>query len=509
MGGQSKRVVLGVVTALAGDVLVGLVMVPLRAHVGVATAALVLVVPVVLAVAAGGFVAGVLAVVAGFLVYDLFFIPPYGTLSVGAGQNWVALGVYVAVLLVVARVVARLAAARAEARAREQDTRALLELSEALIGETPLAGLLDVVVAAVREVFGLRSVALLLPAARAADGMACPGGSGSQGGDGPLVVAAWAGAPLAPEELQEVVPSGGEVRSRAVPAPGTDATAAVTLGVASRPVGVLAFAGVVPSPHGLELLRTYANHAALAIERAQLRERAERSDRLEQADVWRRALLGAVSHDLRTPLATVKAAISDLRDAELSLCREDEQELLGLVETQADRLERLVANLLGMAQIEGGALRLQLAETTVEELLAEALGVLGPAWPGRVATSLPLTLPAVEVDHVLAVQVLVNLVENAARHAPDGTRVELAARTVCEQVEVAVEDRGPGVPVGDRERIFAMFATDGGGRAGLGLTIARSFVEAHGGTIRVDDRPGGGARFVFTLPRARRHAEVP
>ncbi|EQD49501.1 turgor pressure sensor, partial [mine drainage metagenome] len=158
-----------------------------------------------------------------------------------------------------------------------------------------------------------------------------------------LDVAAWAGAPLRGDELSAVSPSGGEVRSRAVPPSGADGTVALALGVAGRPVGILAVAGVVPGAHGLELLRTFANHAALAIEREQLRSRAERSERLEQADRWRRAMLGAVSHDLRTPLATVKAAVSDLRSDDVSLCREDEQELLGLVEAQADRLERLVA----------------------------------------------------------------------------------------------------------------------------------------------------------------------
>ncbi len=508
MSGQSRRFVLGALTAVAGDAVVSAVMVPLRSHVGVATAALVLVVPVVLAVATGGFAAGVLAVSVGFLVYDLLFIPPYGTLSVGAGENWVALGVYVAVLLVVARIVARLAAARAEARRREDDARTLLELSDVLIGETPLAELLEFVVTTVHEVFDLRSVALLLPVA--SDDRSGQAGREPSSAAG-LDVAAWAGAPLRGDELSAVSPSGGEVRSRAVPPSGTDGTVALALGVAGRPVGILAVAGVVPGAHGLELLRTFANHAALAIEREQLRSRAERSERLEQADRWRRAMLGAVSHDLRTPLATVKAAVSDLRSDDVSLCREDEQELLGLVEAQADRLERLVANLLGMAQIEAGALRLDLGETTVDELLSEALDVLGPGWPGRVSTSLPLTLPAVWVDHLLAVQVLVNLIENAGRYAPDGTAVELSARVAGGSVEVAVEDRGPGVAEGDRERVFTMFSRNGagGGRAGLGLTIAKAFVEAHGGTITVAERRGGGARFAFTLPRARRHAEVP
>jgi two-component system sensor histidine kinase KdpD len=159
------RIVVGVATAMAGVGLLSSAMVPLRDHLSVATTALVLVVPVVSGVAIGGLPAGVVGVASGFLAYDFFFIPPYGTLSVGVLQNWVALGVYVVVMLVVSWVVAGLQGARTVARDREQEARRLFEVSDLLIGHKPSDELLQVVAATVREAFGLRTVALLLPTA--------------------------------------------------------------------------------------------------------------------------------------------------------------------------------------------------------------------------------------------------------------------------------------------------------------------------------------------------------
>jgi two-component system sensor histidine kinase KdpD len=501
------RAVLGVGVAAAGVVALSGVMLPLRAHLGLATSALVLVVPVVLGVAVGGFAAGAFAVAAGFLAYDILFIPPYGTPSVAAGQDWVALGVYVVVMLTVARIVANLRAARGEARRREEQARELLELSDVLIGDNSSPELLELVVHTVQRAFGLRSAAVLLP--RATDGSEPDGAlAGTLVVGQPtradlLQVAASAGVPLDDSEVREVSPIAGEPRSLSGATPGSDGLAWLTLTVAGRPIGVLAIAGTVPAPHDRELLRTYANHAALALERSRLREQAVRSQVAEEADRWRQALLGAVSHDLRTPLATVKAALSDLRREDLALSHADRQELLELAETQSDRLARLVSNLLDMTQIQAGALKLRRRPAMMDELVAETLLALGPDWPGRLATSIPLTLPPVDVDHLLVVQVLANLLDNSVRHAPSGAPIRVGASWRGRVVEVVVEDRGPGIPVEERERIFGMFnRVQGGGRAGLGLTIAKAFVEAHGGTIRAEGREGGGARFVFRLPVA-------
>jgi two-component system sensor histidine kinase KdpD len=464
-------------------------MLPLRSHLSVATTALVLVVPVVAGVAIGGFPVGVVAVAAGFLAYDYVFIPPYYTLSVGAAQNWTALGVYVVVVLLVARVVASLQVARTEARRKEDDTRRLFELSELLIGDKPLGELLEAVVRSVRAVFRLEGAALLLPVG------------------GRLELVAADGPPLPAEALRRVVPSRGAAAALSA-AFGPRRLRSVTLAAAGRPVGLLVLEGAPLSPHDRALLGTFANHAALAIEQAQLRDQAVRAEALEEVDRWRRALVGTVSHDLRTPLASIKAAVSDLRDPSVLLGEEDRTALLETIEAQADHLARLVTNLLDMSRIEAGALELRRQASSLADLVEEALAALGP-WigPERVRQKIPPDLPLVDVDHVLVAQVLANLLENAARHAPEGSEILVTDSSSGGIVEVAVADEGPGVPWEERERVFQMFhRRAGGGRAGLGLSIAKAFVEAHGGTIRMEEAPAGGARVVFSLPAC---AEVP
>jgi len=215
-------------------------------------------------------------------------------------------------------------------------------------------------------------------------------------------------------------------------------------------------------------------------------------------------LMGAVSHDLRTPLASIKASVSDLRDAGLELSASDRAELLELVETQSDRLARLVTNLLDMTRIEAGTLVLRRQPASVPDLLEEALAALEPAIGSvRIERELPPGLPLVDVDHVLVAQVLANLLDNAIRHTPAGGCVVVAACLTGESgeiIEISVTDHGPGIAADDRERVFQMYnRVSGGGRAGLGLAIVKSFVEAHGQTIRVEDSPGGGARFVFAV----------
>ncbi|HLX78158.1 MAG TPA: ATP-binding protein, partial [Acidimicrobiales bacterium] len=225
---------------------------------------------------------------------------------------------------------------------------------------------------------------------------------------------------------------------------------------------------------------------------------------LRRVDTWRSALLGAVSHDLRTPLASVKAAISDLRSDHVDLTKEDSAELLELIESQADRLDRLVTNLLDMTRIEFGELEVRKELTTLDKLVSETLDSFGGAdWTRRVAFSFPADLPSVYVDRLLVCQVIANLLENAERHAPDGTPITIEAIPAGDLVEVAVEDEGPGVPVEERTRIFKMFnRISGGGRAGIGLAIVSAFLDAHGQTVRVEQSDKGGARFVFTLPVA-------
>jgi two-component system sensor histidine kinase KdpD len=481
----------------------GALMVPVRSHLSIATTGLVLVVPVVAGVVVGGYRAGLVSVTAGFLIYDYAFIPPYYTLSVGAAQNWVALAVYVVVMLLVAQVVAHLERARAEAQRRDTEARRVFELSELLVGDRPIGELLDTIVDAVWGIFEMAAVALLLPIG------------------GRLTTLAAAGDPIPESELRMLDPDSRTPVRVGTTSGAPDKLRAVALSASGRPIGILAIRGMPASGTDRALLRTFANHAALAIERAQLRQQALRSEVLEETDRLRQALIGAVSHDLRTPLATMKVASSTLLDPEASLSPDDTAELHRLIDVQTDRLSRLVTSLLDMSRYQAGALQLDQAPWTVPELVDEAVLALKPTLGERkVEMALPADLPPVSVDHVLIAQVLVNLIDNAHRHAPPSTPITVSAERSDGRVAVAVSDRGPGVAAAEREAIFDSFVRfDTGGRAGLGLAIAKTFVEAHGQHIWVDDpapttagpdgpSSPGGARFVFTLPVAGETSEA-
>ena len=186
---------------------------------------------------------------------------------------------------------------------------------------------------------------------------------------------------------------------------------------------------------------------ALALERAQLREQAVRNELLEEVDRLQRALVGAVSHDLRTPLATIKASASTLRNAAANVSGPERQELLALIETQSDRLDRLVTNLLDVSRVQAGALEVRHEPISVRDLVAEAVRAMGPATgPFTVSTSLDDDLPLVDVDHLLIGQVLANLLDNASRYAPPGTTITISAcRRPDGLVELGVQDEGPGV----------------------------------------------------------------
>jgi two-component system sensor histidine kinase KdpD len=498
LNGAYRRAAVGMSAALASQGVVLAILLPVRSHLSIATPALVFVIPVVIGVVLGGFWAGALAAVTGFLFYDIFFLPPYGTLTVHAAANWLALVVYLVVVLVVAQVVIQLHAARDEARRREQDAGRLFELSQALIGDTGISELLDHIVTTVQTVFAPRWTALLLPA-----------GAVPAGGDGPdLEVAARSGQELTDGELTSLTASGGQIRSLGMERGGSPSRVAVALVASNRPVGLLVLQEVQFARQDRALLGTFANQAALAVERAQLQDQVLRTRLLEEIDRWRGAMMGAVSHDLRTPLASVKAAVSSLRQNSTALNDIDRAELLELIELQSDRLARLVTNLLDMTRIESGALAVRPTLMPLDELVDESLAAVNGLVPrSRVHIEAVSDLPLLEIDHVLIGQVLANLLENAARLCPDGSPIRIGAKSIGTPavpfVEISVADEGPGIAAEERERVFEMFSQNGGGaRSGLGLAIAKAFVEAHGGAIWIDPGVARGARVVFTVPAA-------
>jgi two-component system, OmpR family, sensor histidine kinase KdpD len=495
-----KRSVIGTIAALASMAVLTSAMIPLRATPGcaalssgcdsglsIATPALVLVIPVVIGVVIGGFTAGVLSVVAGFLVYDFFFLPPYQTLWVGRAQNWAALVVYVAVMLPVARVVAGLNVARAKERRQGTELRELFQISGLLLEERPLDELLTAVVTTVADVFTARQVALLLPR------------------DGQLEIAASAGEPLTDEQIHRVLPSPGEL-ARLGALPGVRGDVFVhALTAAERPVGLLVLSADAAAGPEREPLKLFANQIALAVERAQLREQALRTRLTEEMARLAKTLVAAVSHDLRAPLARIKASSSTLADDDLDIEPEARRSLARLIDSQADRLADLVQNLLDMSRIQAGVLQPRRVVTSLPDLVTGVTDDLAPALRGYdVRLELPDELPPVDVDRALIARVLTNLLENAIRHAPKGTPITVtAAKQSAETVLVTVADRGPGISPDRREEVFGMLARrDADAGAGLGLTIARTFVEAHGQRIWVGDAHGGGALFSFTLPVA-------
>jgi two-component system, OmpR family, sensor histidine kinase KdpD len=489
-----KRTLLGLAAALASMVVLTGAMLPLRASLSVATTALILVVPVVIGVVIGGFGAGVLSVVAGFLVYDYFFIKPYLTLWVGAPQNWVALGVYVAVMLPVARVVAGMNTARAKELRQGRELRQLFELSDLLVEDKPLDVLLSVIVTALADVFGARQVALFLPVGT---------------GESRLELVGSAGDPLTAAQLRDVVPEPGTATRHTQERGGL---LVLALTASGRPVGLLALSADAAARHEREPLLLFANQIALAVERAQLREQALRTRVNEEMARLAKTLVAAVAHDLRAPLASIKASSSTLSDAELDISPDSRQHLATLIDAQADRLADLVQNLLDMSRIQAGVLRPRCTVTTLGKFVSAVTDDPPPAWHGHdVLVDLPDELPPIDADLVLMSRVLANLVDNAVRHSPSGAPVLIRTAGVApEVIELSVTDRGPGVDPGRREEIFGLFARrDHDAGAGLGLAIAKTFVEAHGQRIWVEDAPGGGARFCFTLPVALSVTEGP
>ncbi|MDL4774968.1 sensor histidine kinase [Actinomadura xylanilytica] len=409
----------------------------------------------------GGLWPALAAAVIGFLLINWFFTPPVHTFTVSEPGNVLALTVFVAVAVAVSSVV-DLAARRSRQAARanaEAETLGLLATS-VLRGEQALPALLD----RVRETFGVRSVALL---ERAGGGWTTVGATGAR--------------------------------------PVTDPDRAESTAQVSDAM-VLALCGRVLPASDQRVLSAFASQAEAVLQWRRLAEEAARARRLAEGDRIRTALLAAVSHDLRTPLASIKAGVSSLRATDVEWGPADEAELLASIEESADRLDGLIGNLLDLSRLETGVVTPLIGPVALDEALPAAL--LGVPLD-RVTVDVPESLVPVRADPGLLERALANVIENAVRHSGGPVLVtasELRAPGEPDRVEVRVADRGPGVPDRAKEHIFAPFQrlgdTPKGTGVGLGLAVARGFVEAMGGTLHPEDTPGGGLTMVFGLPPA-------
>jgi two-component system sensor histidine kinase KdpD len=258
-------------------------------------------------------------------------------------------------------------------------------------------------------------------------------------------------------------------------------------------------------PGQLQLLETFAAQVGSALERVQLAETAQRAEVEIETERLRSSLLSSVSHDLRTPLGVITGATGTLLQHEAYLLPEARRDLLQSAHEEAERLNRLVGNLLDMTKLSSGTLRPNKEWHPLDEVVGVALDRVDSRLDGReVTVVLPDDLPPLPMDAVLIGQVLINLLENVIKYTPPRTAIEISARATPSAVEIAVADRGPGIPSHERAHIFDKFyriepnRSDGG--AGLGLAICRGIVESHGGRIWVDDHAGGGAVFRFSIP---------
>ena len=253
----------------------------------------------------------------------------------------------------------------------------------------------------------------------------------------------------------------------------------------------------------IDCRHAFVAQLAAAIDRRRISAQAARATALAEANELRSALLQAVSHDLRTPLAGIKASASSLRQLDIAWSDVDRSELLRTIEDETDRLTTLVGNLLDMSRIQAGAVAPRARPVGIEEVVPAALAGLGER-ANKVEVDVPESLPRVRADPALLERVVANLVDNALAHAPEGSPVRVEAGEIGSKVLIRVIDRGAGIPPSERDRIFQPFQRLGdnpshGAGVGLGLAVARGFTNAMGGELMVDDTPAGGTTMVIEL----------
>ena len=465
-GLNRRRQLAGYALAIALMPLLTLALAGLRGNLNLTSDVLVFLGGVIAVALVGGFIPAVLAAIAGSLLLNYYFTPPLYKFTISDPNNALALVIFILVGLTVSSVVDT-AARRTKQAARSGAESELLATTagSVLRGQRALPAVLD----RVREAFGMDSVTLL-------EHQAAPQGSSASG----KWVAVWTAGEhpvTGPEDADVEMPIGDDL----------------TLALRGRPLPAT----------DRRVLGAFGAYAAAALEQGRLTAAAEAARPIAEADRVRTALLAAVSHDLRTPLASAKAAVTSLRSSDIEWDAEDHDELLATADESLDKLAHLVDNLLDMSRLQAGALAVFPRPADLAEIIARSLDDLGPA--GRAVTvSIPEALPEVAVDPGILERVIANLTANALRYSPPGTPPALSGSTLHDRVELRVIDRGPGIPADHRDQMFVPFQrlgdTDNTTGVGLGLALSRGLTEAMGGTLEADETPGGGLTMTLSLP---------
>jgi two-component system, OmpR family, sensor histidine kinase KdpD len=430
----------------------------------------------------------------GVLAFDFFLVPPYMTLAVSDTQYLVTfIGLFI-VSLVVSTLTARVREQAEAAIQREAHTSALYTLGRDLTSATDLRHVADIIISHISQVFG-REVVIFLPE------------------NGQLRV--FASTPDYQPETNELAVAGWAFEHDRPAGLGTDTLPAASLRcqplkTARGLIGVLGIRPKAPgrllTPEQRQTFDSFAHQAALAVERASLAEQARQAELLQATEKLQTALLNSISHDLRTPLVSITGALSSLREKTLMLDQEARDSLLETADEEAERLNRLVGNLLNMTRIEAGAIHLKKEPCDIQDAIGAALEQLGERLAKRqVKVNLPPDLSLAALDFALFEQALVNLLDNAVKYSPVNTLIEINVLQTQNTIQIEICDRGIGIPAEDLERVFDKFyrvqRPESVSGTGLGLAICKGIVEAHGGTIRATNRPDGGTIVTILLPK--------
>ncbi len=435
------------------------------------------------------------AILASFLsvaCFDYFCLRPYFTFAVHDTQYVVTFGVMLAVALIISNMTVTIKQQAEEARTREIRTAALYSMSRELSSTLDRESLIHAGLKHIEETF--ESAALLLMPVNDGSLRPCQVNPEQSCPNYDLELADWvyrnksAKGFCDPEKV--VLP---EIYLPLIGAEQTIGVLVVNPGAKAR----------FRSAEEQRMLETYANQLALACERAFLSEKSEQARLMVKTEQLRSSLLSSVSHDLRTPLATISGAASSIIEGSASFDLENCKEMAREIYQESMRLNRLVGNLLNMTRLESGSLNLALELHPVDEIVGAALGAFDAKFCShKIVTRLPADLHLARVDAILIQQVLLNLIENAMKYTPAGTEIEISAITAPDKmIEISVSDRGPGIKPEFHKKVFEKFfrVDQNSTGAGLGLSICSGIIEAHGGKIWVEEREEGGSVFKFTV----------
>jgi len=435
----------------------------------------------------------ILTSVLGVAAFDYFFVPPHLTLAVSDTEYLLTFFGLLGVGLVISQLTAQTREQAEAVQRREVQTVALYELGRDLTVAANLEGVTQAAISHIGQTFS-REVAVFIPENNSPKAVAISPGLTLSDND--LAVATWAfehgqeagrGTDTLPEASMRYHP----------------------LKTMRGVVGVLGVKPIDPNRHltrdQLRTLDAFSNQIALAIERARLAEQARQAEMLEITEKLQTALLNSISHDLRTPLVSITGALSSLTNDQIYLDESARRSLIETASEEADRLNRLVGNLLDMTRLESGAMRFKKEACDIQDVIGSALENLGQRIGDRsISIDIPAELPLIQLDFVLVERVLVNVIDNALKYSPPETPIEIKAHAAGAFMEIEVADRGTGIPSEDLTRIFDKFyrvqRPDNVSGTGLGLSISKGIVQAHGGFIAAENHQGGGTIITISLP---------